>query len=100
MRRCFPAIVRPIDLLSISGAACYNTAGVTRHASEPLYHQEGESACLAGEARLFHAPTDMAAALTLYRSTIGKKVVMALTGLVLVGFVVAHMLGNLKVFQG
>ena len=42
----------------------------------------------------------MAAALTLYRSTIGKKVVMAVTGLVLIGFVVAHMLGNLKVFQG
>ena len=42
----------------------------------------------------------MAAALTLYRSSIGKKVVMALTGFILVGFVVAHMIGNLKVFQG
>ncbi|HXE58738.1 MAG TPA: succinate dehydrogenase cytochrome b subunit [Gemmatimonadales bacterium] len=31
-----------------------------------------------------------------WRSTIGKKIVMALTGLVLVGFVVAHMLGNLQ----
>jgi succinate dehydrogenase / fumarate reductase cytochrome b subunit len=31
---------------------------------------------------------------------VGKKVVMAVTGLVLVGFVVAHMLGNLKVFLG
>jgi len=31
---------------------------------------------------------------------VGKKVVMAVTGLVLVGFVVAHMLGNLKIFLG
>ncbi|MEO8624528.1 MAG: succinate dehydrogenase cytochrome b subunit [bacterium] len=36
--------------------------------------------------------------LTLYRSTIGKKVIMALTGLVLVVFVVGHMAGNLQVF--
>src|ERR1700758_2217937 len=31
---------------------------------------------------------------------IGKKVVMAVTGVVLIGFVVAHMLGNLKIFSG
>src|SRR5438034_9848870 len=30
----------------------------------------------------------------------GKKVVMAVTGIVLVGFVIAHMLGNLKIFLG
>ena len=35
-----------------------------------------------------------------YRSTVGKKVIMAVTGLVLAGFVVAHMVGNLLVFQG
>ena len=35
-----------------------------------------------------------------YRSTIGKKVIMAITGLVLVGFVIAHMAGNLQVFIG
>ena len=33
-------------------------------------------------------------------SSIGKKVVMAVTGLVLFGFVVAHMVGNLQVFLG
>ena len=38
--------------------------------------------------------------LTLYRSTIGKKAIMAVTGLILVAFVVAHMLGNLQVFIG
>lgn len=31
---------------------------------------------------------------------IGKKVVMAITGIVLIGFVIAHMLGNLKIFEG
>jgi succinate dehydrogenase / fumarate reductase cytochrome b subunit len=40
------------------------------------------------------------AALTLYRSTIGKKVIMAVTGLILVGFVVVHMVGNLKIYTG
>jgi succinate dehydrogenase / fumarate reductase cytochrome b subunit len=39
-------------------------------------------------------------ALTLYRSTIGKKVIMAVTGLVLVAFVIGHMLGNLQMFIG
>ncbi len=39
-------------------------------------------------------------ALTLYRSTIGKKVIMAVTGLMLVAFVVLHMAGNLQVFIG
>ncbi len=34
----------------------------------------------------------------LYRSSIGKKIVMAVTGFILVAFVVIHMLGNLKVF--
>ena len=38
--------------------------------------------------------------LSFWRSTIGKKVVMAVTGLLLVGFVVGHMLGNLQMFQG
>ena len=35
-----------------------------------------------------------------YSTTIGKKVVAALTGLVLVGFVFGHMVGNLKAFMG
>lgn len=33
-------------------------------------------------------------------STIGRKVVMAVSGVVLVGFVVAHMAGNLQVYLG
>ena len=38
--------------------------------------------------------------LLFFRSTIGKKIVMALTGAIGVGYVVAHMLGNLQVFEG
>ncbi len=34
------------------------------------------------------------------RSTIGQKLVMALSGLMLVGFVIAHMVGNLQIFLG
>jgi succinate dehydrogenase / fumarate reductase cytochrome b subunit len=37
---------------------------------------------------------------TFYASTIGKKVAMALSGIVLVLFVVGHMAGNLKIFAG
>jgi succinate dehydrogenase / fumarate reductase cytochrome b subunit len=33
-----------------------------------------------------------------YSATIGKKVVMALTGVVLFGYVVAHLIGNLQIF--
>src|SRR5918992_566605 len=40
------------------------------------------------------------AVLTLYRTTIGKKVIMAVTGLILVLFVIAHMFGNLHAFEG
>lgn len=38
--------------------------------------------------------------LEFYRSAVGKKWVMAVTGLMLIGFVIAHMAGNLHVFQG
>jgi succinate dehydrogenase / fumarate reductase cytochrome b subunit len=42
----------------------------------------------------------MTRALTFYRTSIGKKVVMAVTGLILFGFVIGHMLGNLQMFIG
>jgi succinate dehydrogenase / fumarate reductase, cytochrome b subunit len=38
--------------------------------------------------------------LTLWQSTIGKKAVMAVTGLIMVLFLLLHMLGNLKIFFG
>jgi succinate dehydrogenase / fumarate reductase cytochrome b subunit len=36
----------------------------------------------------------------LYGTSVGKKILMALSGVLLFGFVVAHMIGNLKLFQG
>jgi succinate dehydrogenase / fumarate reductase cytochrome b subunit len=35
-----------------------------------------------------------------YDSTIGKKAIMAVSGLILFGFLIAHMLGNLQFFLG
>lgn len=39
-------------------------------------------------------------ALALWRTPVGKKVVMAVSGGILVLFVIAHMIGNLKMFAG
>lgn len=33
-----------------------------------------------------------------YRSAVGKKWVMAITGIILLGYLVAHLIGNLKIF--
>ncbi|HWR13691.1 MAG TPA: succinate dehydrogenase cytochrome b subunit [Terriglobales bacterium] len=35
-----------------------------------------------------------------WQTTVGKKAIMAVTGIILFGFVVGHLLGNLQVFQG
>ncbi|MGL4421461.1 MAG: succinate dehydrogenase cytochrome b subunit [Gemmataceae bacterium] len=37
---------------------------------------------------------------TYLASTVGQKIVTALTGLSLVGFVIGHLIGNLKIFEG
>jgi len=37
---------------------------------------------------------------TLWDTVIGKKIVMAITGVVLILFVIGHMIGNLKIFAG
>jgi succinate dehydrogenase / fumarate reductase cytochrome b subunit len=42
----------------------------------------------------------MRSVFSLYRSSVGKKIVMAVSGIILFLWVVAHMLGNLKVFFG
>jgi succinate dehydrogenase / fumarate reductase cytochrome b subunit len=36
----------------------------------------------------------------LYRTAVGKKAVMAVTGVILFGFVLGHLLGNLKLYAG
>jgi succinate dehydrogenase / fumarate reductase cytochrome b subunit len=38
--------------------------------------------------------------LALWRSPLGKKVVMGVTGLIMIGFLVLHMAGNLQAFAG
>ncbi|GAA0430716.1 succinate dehydrogenase cytochrome b subunit [Streptomyces luteireticuli] len=37
---------------------------------------------------------------SVWHSTVGKKAVMAVTGLIMLAYLVAHMLGNLKIFFG
>lgn len=46
------------------------------------------------------APTRGAWLREVWRSSVGKKVIVAITGTVLVLYVILHMLGNLKAFQG
>ena len=36
----------------------------------------------------------------LFKSTVGRKILMAVTGLCLIGFITVHLLGNLSVFAG
>ena len=38
--------------------------------------------------------------LRFWQTTVGKKAVMAVTGVMAFGFVIAHLLGNLQIFQG
>jgi succinate dehydrogenase / fumarate reductase cytochrome b subunit len=40
----------------------------------------------------------MVGGLAVYQSSIGKKVLMAITGLIMTGFVFIHMIGNLKIY--
>jgi len=42
----------------------------------------------------------MGAVFDLFRTTIGKKALMAVSGIALFGFVLVHMLGNLKLYMG
>ena len=46
------------------------------------------------------APGTLRSAARLYRTSVGKKVAMAGSGIVLFVYVVGHLLGNLKVFEG
>lgn len=39
-------------------------------------------------------------AVAIYQSSVGKKAIMAVSGMIGIGFVVGHMIGNLQVFQG
>lgn len=45
-------------------------------------------------------PSLVTAPLPFYRSSVGKKFIVALTGVVLIAFIVGHLLGNLQIFLG
>lgn len=38
--------------------------------------------------------------ISLYRTSVGKKFYMAVSGAILIGFLIAHMIGNLKMYMG
>jgi len=38
--------------------------------------------------------------LRFWQTTVGKKAIMAVTGIILFGFVIGHLLGNLQIYQG
>ena len=38
--------------------------------------------------------------LRFWQTTVGKKAVMAVTGIILFGFIIGHLLGNLQIYQG
>ncbi len=42
----------------------------------------------------------MRGVISLYRTSVGKKFYMAISGAILIGFLVAHMVGNLKMYMG
>ena len=46
------------------------------------------------------APGPLRRLAALYRSSVGRKYVMALSGLAIIGFVIAHLVGTLKIFLG
>jgi succinate dehydrogenase / fumarate reductase cytochrome b subunit len=55
---------------------------------------------MATASRSLERPTQRSRAGTLWHSHAGKKALMAVSGLVLFAYVVAHLLGNLQVFAG
>lgn len=46
------------------------------------------------------ANSQLSRAIRFYDATVGKKAVMAVTGVILFGYIVAHMLGNLQIYAG
>ena len=53
-----------------------------------------------GSTPLFQRKWQLPFPLNIYQSSIGRKWVMALTGIGLLGFVIVHMVGNLHIYEG
>src|ERR1700740_1112058 len=79
------------------GTTCVS-AGGSRRKRFASHADEFRSVRMTEATAASKAPTNRLVAL--WSSVIGKKVVMAVTGAVLILFVIAHMVGNLKIFSG
>ena len=53
-----------------------------------------------GAAPIRKTPKRLPFPLNIYQTAVGKKWVMAVTGIGIIGFVVAHMIGNLHLYEG
>jgi succinate dehydrogenase / fumarate reductase, cytochrome b subunit len=53
-----------------------------------------------GTAPIRKSPRRLPFPLNIYQTAVGKKWVMAITGIGIIGFVVAHMIGNLHLYEG
>ena len=53
-----------------------------------------------GSTPIFRRKWQLPFPLNIYQSSVGRKWVMALTGIGLLGFVVVHMIGNLHIYEG
>ena len=54
----------------------------------------------AGSVPVFKTRRPLPFPLNIYQSSVGRKWVMALTGIGLLGFVIVHMIGNLHIYEG
>ncbi len=54
----------------------------------------------AGSVPVFKTRRPLPFPLNIYQSSVGRKWVMALTGIGLLGFIVVHMIGNLHIYEG
>ncbi|RZP39018.1 MAG: hypothetical protein EVA19_04900, partial [Acidimicrobiales bacterium] len=53
-----------------------------------------------GSTPIFRRKWQLPFPLNIYQSSIGRKWVMALTGIGLLGFVIVHMIGNFHIYEG
>ena len=53
-----------------------------------------------GSTPIFRRKLQLPFPLNIYQSSIGRKWVMALTGIGLLGFVIVHMIGNFHIYEG
>ena len=53
-----------------------------------------------GSTPIFRRKWQLPFPLNIYQSSVGRKWVMALTGIGLLGFVIVHMIGNFHIYEG